>query len=235
MVIDILLFMVAAVLAVPAICGYYAFTRGRSFWLWFFIGCILPVFSYFILIMLPDKTDPADTDLEQMRIDLGILGTVSDVPIADPLYYRIKNAPVSKIEFLRVDSSWRNRKVLDILINGDSLTSKIQKVELPYAKTSQLMAGAYEGVGVSFLDAREYFLGTSEGEPKIVLESSKPNNPDWNIGVDIRVYRRIVVWHNFQQTAMNGYWRYDQMGLLVFDKLQYFDAIYAMVEEAKKL
>ena len=55
MLIDIALLMLAFLLAIPAITGYFAYSHGRSFWLWFAIGCCLPVVANFILAIVCRK------------------------------------------------------------------------------------------------------------------------------------------------------------------------------------
>lgn len=39
----------------PPISGYYARSKGHSFWLWFVIGFFLPVISNIILYFLKDR------------------------------------------------------------------------------------------------------------------------------------------------------------------------------------
>ncbi|MFP4089462.1 MAG: hypothetical protein ACLFUB_00940 [Cyclobacteriaceae bacterium] len=55
MLLDIALFGLAFLFAIPAVSGYFAYSHGRSFWLWFIIGCFLPIFSYFIIAYLCRK------------------------------------------------------------------------------------------------------------------------------------------------------------------------------------
>lgn len=43
-------------LIVPPLTGYVARSRGRSFWGWFALACILPIVSYAIVIFLSDKS-----------------------------------------------------------------------------------------------------------------------------------------------------------------------------------
>ncbi len=50
MFIDIALIGLVFLLSIPAITAYFAYSHGRSFWLWFAIGCILPILSNFIII-----------------------------------------------------------------------------------------------------------------------------------------------------------------------------------------
>ncbi|GEM_PF-3545512 len=52
MLLDIALFGLAFLLAIPAITGYFAYSHGRSFWLWFTLGCVLPFISNIILAIL---------------------------------------------------------------------------------------------------------------------------------------------------------------------------------------
>lgn len=55
MLVDIALLMLAFFLAIPAVTGYFAYSHGRSFWLWFAIGCCLPVVAHFILAVVCRK------------------------------------------------------------------------------------------------------------------------------------------------------------------------------------
>jgi len=55
MLIDFLLLGLAFLFAIPAITGYFAYSHGRSFWLWFTIGCLLPVIANFIIAYLCRK------------------------------------------------------------------------------------------------------------------------------------------------------------------------------------
>ncbi|MEM7549655.1 MAG: hypothetical protein AAF363_08270 [Bacteroidota bacterium] len=51
MIFDFLLLGLAFYLSFPLVAGYFAHSYGRSFWLWFAIGCFLPVISYGILLL----------------------------------------------------------------------------------------------------------------------------------------------------------------------------------------
>ncbi|TGE16423.1 hypothetical protein [Hymenobacter elongatus] len=52
MFIDILLAFFCALSFLPLTTGYCAYSYGRSFWLWFVLGCVLPIVSFFILFAL---------------------------------------------------------------------------------------------------------------------------------------------------------------------------------------
>ena len=42
----------------PPISGYYAKSKGHSFWLWFMMGLFLPIISNVILYFIKDKPLP---------------------------------------------------------------------------------------------------------------------------------------------------------------------------------
>lgn len=54
----LLAFLGSVIFGVPMITAFCARRFGRSFKLWFVIGCILPFISVFILLLLPElKTE----------------------------------------------------------------------------------------------------------------------------------------------------------------------------------
>lgn len=52
MLIDLFAAFLAVVLLVPFLTGYAGYTHGRSFWLWFTLGLVLPVVSLGVLTIL---------------------------------------------------------------------------------------------------------------------------------------------------------------------------------------
>lgn len=52
MFVDLVVAGMFAMLLVPLITGYCAYSYGRSFWLWFALGLVLPIVSYFVLFAL---------------------------------------------------------------------------------------------------------------------------------------------------------------------------------------
>ncbi|MEM9894980.1 MAG: hypothetical protein AAF789_01305 [Bacteroidota bacterium] len=61
MIVDAILVGLAFYLVFPLLAGYSAYHYGRSFKLWFVIGCFLPIISFLILSMLivwDEKTTP---------------------------------------------------------------------------------------------------------------------------------------------------------------------------------
>jgi hypothetical protein len=80
MLIDALFFLFLAMLSLPLVGGHFASTRGRSFWLWFFICLFLPVIGYFIIILLPNLANPLEKELEEIRIKNRMLGINPNAP-----------------------------------------------------------------------------------------------------------------------------------------------------------
>ena len=69
MLIDLLLAAAAAVLMVPLLTGYAAYSYGRRFWLWFALGLVLPVVSLAVLTVLLAlrRLDPGERLLDDAR------------------------------------------------------------------------------------------------------------------------------------------------------------------------
>jgi len=67
--IDIILMMVAGISFIPIVTGYCAASRGRSFWLWFALGWLLPIVSFLLLFALiaRDELDPGRRLLGEAR------------------------------------------------------------------------------------------------------------------------------------------------------------------------
>ncbi|ALW85856.1 hypothetical protein AUC43_12580 [Hymenobacter sedentarius] len=58
--VDMLFVVAVAISFIPILTGYCANSRGRSFWLWFVLGWVLPIVSFFLLFALiaRDELDP---------------------------------------------------------------------------------------------------------------------------------------------------------------------------------
>ena len=50
--VDMLFVVALAISFIPILTGYCAHSRGRSFWLWFELGWVLPLASFFLLFSL---------------------------------------------------------------------------------------------------------------------------------------------------------------------------------------
>lgn len=58
--IDLILAVAVAISFIPIMTGYCAYSHGRSFWLWFLLGFILPFASFMVLfaLMAREQLDP---------------------------------------------------------------------------------------------------------------------------------------------------------------------------------
>ncbi len=70
--IDMLLVMAVAISFIPIMTGYCAYSHGRSFWLWFALGWLLPIVSFLLLLALVarDQLDPGRRLLNEARLIL---------------------------------------------------------------------------------------------------------------------------------------------------------------------
>jgi hypothetical protein len=67
--VDMLFVVAVAISFIPILTGYCAQSRGRSFWLWFVLGWVLPLASFFLLFALiaREELDPARRLLGEAR------------------------------------------------------------------------------------------------------------------------------------------------------------------------
>jgi hypothetical protein len=67
--VDMLFVMAVAISFIPILTGYCAQSRGRSFWLWFGLGWVLPIASFFLLFALiaREELDPGRRLLGEAR------------------------------------------------------------------------------------------------------------------------------------------------------------------------
>ncbi len=67
--IDMILAVAVAISFIPILTGYCAHSYGRSFWLWFALGWLLPLASFFLLtaLILREQLDPGRRLLAEAR------------------------------------------------------------------------------------------------------------------------------------------------------------------------
>jgi hypothetical protein len=64
--------MAVAISFIPIMTGYCAYSHGRSYWLWFALGWLLPIVSFLLLLALVarDQLDPGRRLLSEAKIIL---------------------------------------------------------------------------------------------------------------------------------------------------------------------
>ncbi len=243
MLLDFLFFGVVAVLIVPTISGYYAYTHGRSFWLWFGIGCALPIISYFILLMLPDKTHPLEKELNDVRLENNLLGTKPDFPFHETrLRHQLRAASVNRITFQVVPSAVGEYDTIVPSIDGTPLRDWVRHIERPLAlqDSETTLAGAYEGLPTKFvlppamhwLGKPHLFYKDKRKNPAILVCAESGMLENWALMAQIEIFPRHIVWRGFYQLQRYKSWDYDTLGPFIFDKLQYMDALKALQKNA---
>ena len=67
--VDMIFMVVVSISFIPILTGYCAYSRGRSFWLWFALGWLLPLVSFFLLFALiaRDELNPGRRLLREAK------------------------------------------------------------------------------------------------------------------------------------------------------------------------
>jgi phosphotransferase system glucose/maltose/N-acetylglucosamine-specific IIC component len=70
--VDMIFVMAVAISFIPILTGYCAYNYGRSFWLWFALGWVLPLASFFLLtaLIMREQLDPGRRLLADARLIL---------------------------------------------------------------------------------------------------------------------------------------------------------------------
>ena len=94
MIVDAILVGLIFYFTFPLLTGYCALQYGRSFWLWFAIGCFLPIISFlfiFTLIYLDEKMTPSNrlSRREDMESEKLVKELVSDLDKKEALEVKI--------------------------------------------------------------------------------------------------------------------------------------------------
>ncbi len=227
MLIDLALSLIAALLVIPLISGYYAVTHGRSFWLWFFIGCILPIFSYFLLLILPDKTHPLERELEEIRIRNKMLGTKPSLPAK---HKKILSAPESQAVSLSFLLKTENTEIfVEPVINGVLLSEKLTHKK-PAAALKGLPLQLVKFPSYHFLGKPHLFYQSKSGKSAIMMSKEGNNTEHAALYCLIECFPQHIVWSGFEmhpsRTTLTGL-----PASLLFNKVQYLDALEALNEQ----
>jgi hypothetical protein len=238
MLIDFVLFWLVFLLMIPIISGYFAYTHGRSFWLWFFIGCILPVFSYFILLLLPDKKDKYDEELHQLRVNLGILGVKPEAANQDSFLKKLVKKKAKKILF-GVKKNADSQNVIDIFIDNKNILDYLKLEDIKY---KIVIKNEFIGVPLSIIKFPSYHL---LGHPEVEFSDTNnrsilftSNNTHLTIhdktsfiSVKIEVLPTCIVWREFRKNNVPIMLNDEKLSGFVFNKVQYMDALQEISKE----
>ncbi|GAB4194818.1 MAG: hypothetical protein OHK0057_18010 [Thermoflexibacter sp.] len=218
--VDFIIIMTLFWLTIPAVCGYYAYSRGRSFWFWFAMGTFLPIISHVILLFLPNQTNEFEKELEEIRLQYGIAGIKSDKTNNAQINKLLKK-PRQRIHF--EIKELRQKKVVEIFINGVNLKHIIHEAE----KTD---ANIYEGIPLFLFRTTSLHLlgepeaGYGDNEKRAALLICKSDTYFRSaLMAKIEIHRKYIVWHSFQRNQKPDD-RYHSLAF-AFNKIQYMNAL----------
>ena len=205
------------------VSGYYAYTRGRSFWAWFVMGAFFPVIAHVALLFLPkliNENAAFEDELELMRLELGVVGTLTE-KTDNPKLNRALDYPKPKIRFFVHEIN--HKKIVEIYINGVNLRYIISALE-------PLENNDYEGIPLSlFLSNSLHLLGDpdidfTDNENRSALLICKSDSYYRSaLLAKIEVNRKHVIWHSFQRNQKPNH-QYKDL-TFVFNKIQYMSAL----------
>lgn len=226
MLFDIALMMLAFLLSIPLLCAYYAHSRGRSFALWFFIGCALPIVSYFILLLLPDESDPAERQVDELRLQLGILGTKTENPLGSPLR-KIADQACHQLAFTHEASAYHGEAVMQIWVDGQPLLEHIRKAEGYPLNTH------FEGLALKVaappswhLQGRPlYAYQGPHGQTLLMLHGVEHDRYRMAIAAKVEMQMQRIIWHSFVLLQGNTTIPLGKVRPFVFERLAYIDAL----------
>lgn len=218
--VDVFLILSMFLLTIPAVCGYYAYSRGRSFWLWFLLGACLPVVAHLILVFLPDKTNVFEKELDELRLQLGVLGTVAD-KTANRKVDKLLHAEKQKIRFQI--NTINERKVVEIFVNDIDLKHLVKNIE-----TEEI--NQYEGIPIALFNPTSLHLlgepddGYGDNEQRAALLICKSDAYFRSaLMAKIEITRKHIIWHSFQRNQKPNN-QYNTISF-AFNKIQYMNAL----------
>jgi hypothetical protein len=116
------------------------------------------------------------------------------------------------------------------VIDGKSLISILRVIELPFAKKegSPTIAGAYSGIAISLgrPPSRHYYgeeTDRDDGKTELLFCECLCDGC-WDFVAGIEVTNKKVIWKDFEQIHRKN-WKYDELGVFLFDRKQYEDAL----------
>ena len=226
-------------MSIPLVGAWYASSRGKDFWTWYFIGLFLPIISFIILLCLPDSKNPLEKELEQIRIQNKMLGLKNEVPKNESKFLKLLEKPGNTIQFEISKIHDSNDRRIDVIIDDESLKNILKEQDKKKRKFIFKKPTITEYTGL----APELVLAPSEhllGKPQNLLKKRtiilKDCNSDQVIMVKVEMLRKYVIWHEFIKvdgTKQIG--TYPKTGPFVFDRWQYELALNDVSYRYKKM
>ncbi len=225
MLLDFALMGVLFLLSIPLICGYFAHTHGRSFWLWFCLGLFLPGIAHLILVCLPDKSNPIERELENIRIENSLLGTrpQSDVEkrfrkLIKSKKHTIRFSGCIVREGATAAQIWIDeRSLLEQFMTSEKLLKNYQFEPLPI---DLIMPPSNHLLGEPVAPYQNYYKRSA-----IFVHRNDAGVATAQIRVKIEPQVEYIIWHDFVLEHMGVERPLRRIKALVFNRLQYIEAL----------
>jgi hypothetical protein len=226
MLIDFALMGVVFLLSIPFTCGYFAYTHGRSFWLWFLLGLLLPGIAHLILVCLPDKSNPLDKELENIRIENSLLGRRPQSP-TEKRFRKLINGKKHTISFsveivrnskTAVAQIWVDEQsLLERFITHEKLLRHYHFEPLPI---DLLMPPSNHLLGEPVAPYQNHYKRSA-----IFVHRNSEGVATAQIRVKIEPQVEYIIWHDFVLEHMGVERPLRRIKALVFNRLQYIEAL----------
>ncbi|MCS7019240.1 MAG: hypothetical protein RMJ87_12925 [Cytophagales bacterium] len=226
MLLDLAFMGVLFLLSIPLTCGYFAYTRGRSFWLWFALGLLLPGIAHLILVCLPDSSNPLEKELESIRIQNSLLGT-KPRSYAEKRFHRLIKDKKHTIRFSGAPATQSDVVTAQIWVNNQNLLAQLVKHEklLKYYRFEPLpielvMPPSNHLLGEPVAPYQNRFKRSA-----IFVHRNSEGVATAQIRVKIEPHPEYVIWYDFVLEHMGVERPLRKIRALVFNRLQYIEAL----------
>ncbi|WP_448518992.1 hypothetical protein [Rhodoflexus sp.] len=226
MLLDLALIGVLFLLSIPLTCGYFAYTRGRSFWLWFTLGMLLPGVAHLILVCLPDKSNPIEKELENIRIENSLLGTKPQSS-AEKRFRKLIAGKKHTIRFsgnvlgegqIAVAQIWIDEhSLLEKFTANEKLLKNYQFEPLP---VDLVMPPSNHLLGEPVAPYQNYYKRSA-----IFVHRNSAGVATAQVRVKIEPHSEYIIWHDFVLEHMGVERPLRRIKALVFNRLQYIEAL----------
>ncbi|UZR92839.1 hypothetical protein [Chondrinema litorale] len=226
MIFDLVFFVLAFFMSIPLVGAWYASSRGRRFWLWYFLGLFFPIISSIILLCLPDIKNPIEKELQTIRIKNKMLGLKSETTNDTGKFNKLLNKASNRIAF-EIEVSDKKKSIYPVIDNIPLNKIILNAKSKSYFKRKKDLIISYQGLPAEMvLPPSKHFLGMSN---PVFVQSTKNNIVvlfddvlEEHIYFKIELLRKYIIWHQFEKRKDNKLVKsYEKTGPFVFDRWQY--------------
>lgn len=221
---DLFFFVLAFLMSIPLVGAWYASSRGKNFWLWYFIGLFLPVISFVILLCLPDEKNPIEKELQQIRINQKMLGLKNETPDNNPTFLKWIKKQNNQILFT-INSTHMDSKRIHVTIDDVPLEERLSQFDGKVGRFLKRTPKQMNYIGllpVMILPPSKHLIGKPQNQIPNRAVILREIEDDTMILVKVEVLRKYIIWHDFiKAKGTMQVKEYSKMGPFVFDRWQY--------------